>query len=160
MCRGLQSKTKCLRPFKKATLVRPAESASPPSSSGAALRRAAACLSPRASVRQHYTIVARYVEHSGLLLPRRGLRVARLPRVMIMSAAQRRPCSGNEAGRICSVSTRHAGWLASSGAVVVCAEPFVITVVAATSTKQFARDLACRASQDCDIHVSRRSGIK
>jgi hypothetical protein len=98
-------------PFRKATPARPAESASHSSSSGKALRQAAACAcrSPRASVRQHHTLVARSVGHSGLSFLGRRLRVARSPRVMIISAAQRRPCSGNETSRIRSVSTRRPG---------------------------------------------------
>jgi hypothetical protein len=51
------------------------------------------------------------------------------------------------------VSVMRAG-IAISGAIVVFAEPFVITVVAAISIEQFARDLTSRASQECEIHIS------
>jgi hypothetical protein len=50
--------------------------------------------------------------------------------------------------------------LAISGDVVVCAEPFVITVVSAMSIEQFARILTCRVSQEYDIRVSWRSEMK
>jgi hypothetical protein len=83
-----------------------------------------------------------------------------VPRVMIISAHS----GGLEAGTrraedAVQVFVVWAG-LAISGVVVVCAEPSVITVVAAMPIEQFSRDLTCRASQECDIYVSRQSGMK
>jgi hypothetical protein len=114
MCHGDQEETKYLRPSKTATPVRPAESASHPSSSDAPLQRAAACRSPRASARQHDTLVAWSVEPSGPSLPGWGLRAARFPHVMIIGTVQRRPCSWNETSGSRSVRTRHAGWACCS----------------------------------------------
>jgi hypothetical protein len=157
MCRGHPEQTKYLRPFKKATPGIPAESGSHPSSSGAAPRRAAACRSPRASVRQHYTLVAQSVEHSGPSLHGRGLRAARFSRVMIISAALRRICSWNETTGIRSVGTHHAGWACYFWSNVVCAEPFVITVVAVMSIEQCARNLMSKVSQGWVIYVHHKA---
>jgi hypothetical protein len=88
-----------LRPFKKALPVSLAESNSHSSHSGAALQRAAARRSSRTSVRKHHTLVARYIKHFGSSLLGRGLRTARFPDVMIISAAQWRPRSWNKTNR-------------------------------------------------------------
>jgi hypothetical protein len=52
--------------------------------------------------------------------------------------------------------------LAICGAVVICAEPSwtVIRVVAAMWAEQFARDIMSEASQECEIHISKRSGTQ
>jgi hypothetical protein len=61
-------------------------------------RRAAARRSSRTSVRKHYTLVARYIEHFGSSLPGRGLRAARC--VISIGAAQRRPRSWMKNNRV------------------------------------------------------------
>jgi hypothetical protein len=86
-----------LHAFKKTMPVSLTESASHPSSSGAGLRRAAACGSLRASVGEHYTLVAQCVAHTGYSLHLREVRaLARCAHVMLISAAQRRPRRWNK----------------------------------------------------------------
>jgi hypothetical protein len=68
------------------------ESASDPSSTGASLRRAAACRLSRASTSMHDTLVMRCVAHSGYSLSGRGLRaLAWCAPVMLMSSAGQKP---------------------------------------------------------------------
>jgi hypothetical protein len=59
-----------------------------------------------------------------------------------------------------AIAVRDQAGLTICEAVVVCDESSVITVVAAMSTEQFARDLIGNAPQQWEIQISRRSGME